>query len=477
MHPQPRILRAGQVKRLMTKTQIDIQVPPHISAVGRVLDWLKDPHSRFPVSCTVLAVQDSMEGEDGIEESWLFASKALRNAAGVTIDLSQLRAKGADNGHGLVSSGPVSFAQIYSKFNEILRRGGTYKNGAITVYLDADHPDAEEFLLTPRKELPWVKRALYVDNTLMNNPLLPLIIRKMGEGDLWLAKKQWDTQGNRLYSNVCMEILIQSRGTCLISHVNLGSCPIDEIPQAFVTGMEFLCNLHAQSGVGGSGIYLPPELDKQVGLGVLGLANLLAIEGVSYADFVDALEAVVTVLEVGECDRPVRPSALYIARQIADGYKFAADVARRHQMGRAFTIAPTASCSYRYRDRERFTTAPEISPPNCNPRTKEVDRDSGTFGVVRYEYHPATETAASVPWDVQYRLMKAWQRLMDTTGLAHAISFNIWDKCPIDEAFIKDWLESPLKTTYYRLVTQQDALDKSSVWAQCTEEVCTTCAE
>lgn len=457
---------------------IDIQVPKHIAAVGRVTDWLKDPHSRFPVSCTVLAVQDSMEGKDGLEESWLFTSKALRNAAGVTLDLSLLRPKGEDNGRGLVSSGPVSFAQIYSKFNEVLRRGGTYKNGAITVYLDANHPDAEDFLTASREELPWVKRALYVDDTLMSNPLLPLIARKMGEGDLWLAKKQWDKWGNRLYSNVCMEILLRSRGTCLLSHVNLGSCPPAEIPQVFGAGMEFLCRLHGASGVSLSGIYLEPELDKQVGLGVLGLANLLAIEGVSYADFVYSLEAVVENLETGTTDKLIHTGkALFLARQIADGYRVAAEVARQYRMDRAFTIAPTASCSYRYRDRQRYTTAPEISPPNCNPRTKEVDRDSGTFGVVRYEYHPDTETAASVSWDVQYRLMKAWQRLMDTTGLAHAISFNIWDKCTIDEAFIADWLKSPLKTTYYRLVTQQDALDKSTVWSQCNDEVCITCAE
>ena len=36
----------------------------------------------------------------------------------------------------------------------------------------------------------------------------------------------------------------------------------------------------------------PPEVDRQVGLGVLGLANFLAYHGVSYAAFGEALEAV-----------------------------------------------------------------------------------------------------------------------------------------------------------------------------------------
>ena len=54
--------------------------------------------------------------------------------------------KGHDNGKGLLASGPVSFGKIYSTLNEILRRGGKYKNGAIVLHLDANHPDIDEFI-------------------------------------------------------------------------------------------------------------------------------------------------------------------------------------------------------------------------------------------------------------------------------------------------------------------------------------------
>ena len=50
-------------------------------------------------------------------------------AAGVAVHLSNLRASGEENGKGLVASGPLSFGKIYSTLNEILRRGGKYKNG------------------------------------------------------------------------------------------------------------------------------------------------------------------------------------------------------------------------------------------------------------------------------------------------------------------------------------------------------------
>lgn len=459
--------------------------PKNISITGRVSDWMKNPDNRLPVSCTVFDVQDSMEGKDGIEQSWVFTSGALRYGAGVAINLSNLRPKGSTNSKGLVASGAVSFAQIYSQLNEVLRRGGIYKNGAVVVYLDYDHSDLVEFLNATPKDLPWAKKALYVDEHLLDSPHIDLIIQKVKDGSIWLAKKQWDKDGNRLYSNVCMEIIISSRASCLLGHVNLGKCKIDEIAQAFEDGMKFLCELHPQTGVDKQGLYLSPDEDKQVGLGVLGLANLLAIEKVKYSEFVDALET--AVYNTKNQYISLSSKAIAIVDALLEGFNRASVVASKHGMQRAFTIAPTASVAYRNRDREMFTTAPEISPPINNV----VDRDSGTFGVTNYEHNPNGETAREVGWNVQYRLMKAWQSMMDQTGLAHAISFNIWNTCTVDEAFISDWLKSPLKTTYYRLSVEQDFLDKSRVITEVNtnkkdstavescnlDGLCTSCAE
>ena len=94
-----------------------------IARTGRVQNWIDNPDGRLPVSCTVFVVEDSMEGENGIEASWRFVSHALRFGAGVAVHLSKLRPKGHENGKGLTASGPVSFAKIYSVLNETLRRG------------------------------------------------------------------------------------------------------------------------------------------------------------------------------------------------------------------------------------------------------------------------------------------------------------------------------------------------------------------
>ena len=60
-----------------------------VARTGRVQSWIDDPTSRLPVSCTVFVVEDSMEGENGIEASWRFVSHALRFGAGVAVHLSK----------------------------------------------------------------------------------------------------------------------------------------------------------------------------------------------------------------------------------------------------------------------------------------------------------------------------------------------------------------------------------------------------
>jgi hypothetical protein len=256
-----------------------------IARTGRVQNWIDDPESRLPVSCTVFVVEDEMEGPDGIEASWRFVSHALRNGAGVAVHLSKLRERGSENGKGLVASGPVSFARIYSTLNEILRRGGIYKNGAVVCHLDYTHPDALEFINASRSELSWVKRCLNVDGAFLTSAspeLIEATLEGIKKGDIWLNKIRFDAEGTRIYGNVCLEVYLPSRGTCLLQHINLGACGIEDLTPAFVEGMSSLINLHAQTGVGDTGEYLSPEVDRQVGLGILGLANFLCQNGVTY---------------------------------------------------------------------------------------------------------------------------------------------------------------------------------------------------
>ena len=325
-------------------------------------------------------------------------------------------------------------------------------------HLDLEHKDIVEFIQIPRSELPWVKRCVDIDDVSWRKAdaaTKDALLHGIKSGDIWLNKIKYDKYGNRIYGNVCLEVYLRSRGTCLLQHVNLSACRIADLPKGFAQGMSSLCELHSRTGVAESGEYLPPDTDKQVGLGMLGLANFLRQNKVSYADFADALE-----------NNTDNQTALQIVWSLEEAIEGAAYIARDQKMERAFAIAPTASCSYRSKDLEGFTTTPEIAPPIG----RTVDRDSGTFGVERYEYGDV-EIASEVGWDVYKRVADGIMRILDKTGLLHGYSFNSWsDVCTYDRVFVEEWLASPQTSLYYSLQIMSDVQDKSSAYAALDEE-------
>ena len=190
---------------------------------------------------------------------------------------------------------------------------------------------------------------------------------------------------------------------------------------------------------------------------MLGLANLLALEGVTYKEFADALDFHAGI----SLDNPVTRAASKIVIAIDEGIKSAAAIARLHNMDRAFAIAPTASCSYRYTDRAGYTTAPEIAPPIG----RTVDRDSSTFGVQQFDYGNV-ETAEEVGWDSYKRTVDGIMRLLQATDLAHGYSFNSWsDVVTYDRALVDEWLKSPQTSLYYSLQVMQNTQAKDDALA------------
>ena len=431
-----------------------------IARTGRVQNWIDDPTSRLPVSCTVMVPEDSMEGPNGIENSWLFVSHALRYGAGVAIHLDNLRPAGTDNGKGLTASGPVSFGEIYSTLNSTLRRGVVYKNGAVVLHLSLDHDDIMEFVNKPRHELPWAKRCVDLTTEMWDNAnenIQNAVINGIARGDIWLAKIRHDQQGRRIYANVCLEVFLRSRGTCLLEHINLAAGRPEDLPGAFSAGMTELIELHAKTGVESTGHYLTQEEDRQVGLGMLGLANLLALEGVKYKEFGEALRQ--HLYEDDDC--MTTPAARKIVKALQEGIDAAAEIAREANMDRAFAIAPTASCSYRYTDRAGYTTAPEIAPPIG----RTVDRDSSTFGVSQYNYGDV-ETCEEVGWDDYNRVVDGIMEMLTRTGLNHGYSYNTWsDVVQYDHQFIERWLASPQTSMYYSLQVMQNTQAKDDAMA------------
>ena len=181
------------------------------------------------------------------------------------------------------------------------------------------------------------------------------------------------------------------------------------------------------------------------------------------------------------------PEARKIVKALQEGIDAAAEVARSVNMDRAFAIAPTASCSYRYKDRAGYTTAPELAPPIG----RTVDRDSSTFGVEQFDYGNV-ETAEEVGWDDYKRTVDGIMEMINRTGLAHGYSFNSWsDVVQYTPEFVQQWLNSPQTSLYYSLQVMQNTQAKDDAMAALdgdfaslfnfedeTEDMyCTNCAE
>jgi len=187
---------------------------------------------------------------------------------------------------------------------------------------------------------------------------------------------------------------------------------------------------------------------------MLGLANLLRKYKVTYKQFGVALAKRLN----GEMVETVADA---IVQQLEKGIELAAEIAREHNMVRAFAIAPTASCSYRSKDLDGFTSTPEIAPPIG----RSVDRDSGTFGVEHFDYGDV-EIASEVGWDAYRSVTDGIVSLLNNTGLLHGYSFNSWsDVVTYDREFVEEWLLSPQTSLYYSLQVMGNVQDKTDAYA------------
>jgi len=472
-------------------------------------DMLQATPWSFPVSdsmeedCQVWPAHSDIarKANLSIEQAIYHAWSAGEGGYDLQFDLSALRPPNTPNSVGMVSSGALSFGEwiksayefgkksdiesllyFLSNFNGVLLRGGHYKGGAITTSMPVWNKSALDYLTLPKEAHPWLKKGLTLSSDYFEYGLDELIIEKVNNGSLWLEKAvQQTTNGydwltsvdtgldERLRSNVCREIQITSKATCDLSHGNLGQIAyFNELPDMLVKTTRMLCTLKSMGIQDTAGIYKKSSEDKQIGVGLIGLSNLLARFQITYREHVDSLNRVIKMVTKDKINdacygfrilsKPeFETDSDSLAWWMIMAYVEASKVARSYGMERAFCIAPTANSSFRYTDLEGYSTSPEISPPI----SLEIERLSETLEDTDiFFYHPNAETAEQVGFHTYQGLVEAYQELFNVTGLGHSISFNIWE--PIDFTFL-DWFDnSEVLTTYYRITVDQGYLNKST---------------
>lgn len=97
-------------------------------------------------ACFILGMKDSLLGERGIMDTATREARIFKYGSGSGVNYSTLRAKGAPLGNGGASSGLMSFLKPLDAFAGAIKSGGTTRRAARMVIVDADHPEALDFV-------------------------------------------------------------------------------------------------------------------------------------------------------------------------------------------------------------------------------------------------------------------------------------------------------------------------------------------
>ena len=286
--------------------------------------------------------------EDNIESIYETCGKLARTfsyGGGVGIDISKLRPKGAPvNNAARTTTGAVSFMPTFSQVAETIGQKG--RRGALMISMDVSHPDIEEFI-DIKTDLNAVTKAnisvkitddfikavknntkypckftledgsvicKYIDaNKIMDK--LALNNHRMGEPGILY----WDRiQNYNLLQyfedfsyagvNPCGEEPLPAGGSCLLGAINLSEFIVDPFtPAARFDFDEFERVIHkaifALNDVLIEGMPLHPLKEqqetvgklRQIGLGIMGLADALIKLGITYG----SSESLLTIETIG----------------------------------------------------------------------------------------------------------------------------------------------------------------------------------
>ena len=287
-------------------------------------------------NCYVVAVRnDSIKS---IYETIINEALTYKYGGGCGHDLSVLRPSGkAINGTGGESCGPTGFMNLFSENTNTIAQHG--RRGANMQTLRIDHPDIEKFISIKTGDVDMVKYSNI--SVLLTHDFMDAVEKNKNfdlkyEGDIYKTVKAkdlwnkiishahssaepgllfWDTMKdyhNAEYcsplvsTNPCAEQPLPDGGCCNLGAINLerfvddnGNFMIEEFKSTVATGTRFLDNVvdynmdrHALEDQKKNATN-----DRRVGLGILGLGDMLVKMGIQY-DSEDALQTVEQIMQI-----------------------------------------------------------------------------------------------------------------------------------------------------------------------------------
>ncbi len=287
-------------------------------------------------NCYVVAVRD--DSIKSIYDTIINEALTYKYGGGCGHDLSVLRPSGkAINGTGGESCGPTGFMNLFSENTNTIAQHG--RRGANMQTLRIDHPDIKKFISIKTGDIDMVKYSNI--SVLLTHDFMEAVKEDKDfdlvyDGEIYetvKAKELWDEIIEHAHSsaepgllfwdtmkdyhnaeycsplistNPCAEQPLPDGGCCNLGAVNLerfvddnGNFMIDQFKETVAIGTRFLDNVvdynmdrHALEDQKENA-----KNDRRVGLGILGLGDMLVRLGIKY-DSEDALQTIDQIMQI-----------------------------------------------------------------------------------------------------------------------------------------------------------------------------------
>lgn len=270
-------------------------------------------------ACFVLDVPDSI---DGIMETLKNTAIVFKAGGGMGYNFSKLRPEGDFvSSTGGVASGPISFMRLFDTMTEVIKQGGI-RRGANMGILNSNHPDIEKFIVAKdgNKGLRNFNISVlimpdfwkhYEENTPypLVNPKDGTIVRTVNPRTLFdkIVYQAWESAepgviffdkvndynpfyehlGPIVTTNPCGEVLLYPNEPCNLGSINVwsfarkdeetGETTVDweALKEVTMSCTRFLDNVIDVNNFPLKAIEEMSLNTRKVGLGVMGVANLL----------------------------------------------------------------------------------------------------------------------------------------------------------------------------------------------------------